>query len=418
MDVPLPFCIVDDRKPSELKTMTISRYKRTEVIKALHKAMLEGNLERACLWTAELHASGKADFIWKELLEAVPGYVNKANPHLMSWIWYKFHIYEHLLTKFTPKYRHEHRNNQEIRNLLVDVVAVVTISAKNDLSKGMPKVPKTELQVKNYKKRMVATSLRHIVKILNQHDPSEIRIAINEVVNQFGLVDFKLEEIIYWYLWLEQMQKSKKEWEPFICFPHQEPEENPLEIDRGLVGDWVWAFWRAIRNESRQRSPMVQDQIEALYEIYQWKYTKTAKKRKQNVLFAACALLCDDTKWDTKMIQNVKLRIQACSNSNILYRLIDEKLDPTRQVSRTEFYAFIHPLVSKKTAKKGKTTKKKAKEEIKKEKSQIIKEKKVRYFTDLMPTVLAAPSDPVIIEKDYDLEASDEPEYKIVKVGV
>lgn len=383
MDVPSRYCVIDDRKPSEMKGVTISNYKRTEVAKAFHNSIMDGNLERACLWTAELHCSGKVDLIWKELLDNSPGYLNKANPHIAGWLWYKFDVYNFLLRNLTPKYRYEHRNNQEIRNLLIDLVSVVTISNKNDLSKIVPKVGKKELVVMNYRKKIQSSHMRFIENIVNRHDPSEIQIGINEVVNQFGLIGFKIEDVMYWYLWLDLLQKSKKEWEPFICFPHDDPAKNP-DVDPRLHGDWVWAFWRAILDESEQRDTATQDAINALYQIYQWKFTKTAKNRKKDVIFAACALLCDDVKWNTKMIQNVKLRIQACSNSNILYKLIDEKLDPYRSVSRSEYYSYVQPLVAKVPKKRNKN-KTKVKEEIKKENKQSFNTIKSDFFSDFLP---------------------------------
>ncbi len=406
MDVPLPYCIIDARKPSELKTYTISHYKRVDVIKDFHNSIIEGNLERACLWTAELHSSGKADLIWKELLEEVPGYINKKNPHISTWIWHKFHIYEYLLTTFTPKYRYEHRNNQEIRNLLVDVVAVITTSDKFHISEIIPKIGKAHLQIENYKRKMISSHLRLIENIVNTYDPSEIQIGINEIVTLLGSTNFKLENVLYWYMWLNLMEKSKKKWEVFICFPHQDEKENPSDVDDKLHGDWVWAFWRGIRQESHQRATMVQDAIAALYQMYQWKFTKTAKKRKRHIIFAACSLLCDDVKWNTKIIQNVALRIQACSNSNILYKMIDEKIDANRQVSRTEYYTFIQPLVEKNNTKKSA---KNAKVELQNEHKQIKRNIKTGYLTGLITHY--KPTQTVIENM------RDNPEIKIVKIG-
>ena len=80
MDVPLPYCLIDARKPSELKGYTISHYKRVDVVKDFHNSIMEGNLERACLWVAELHSSGKTDLIWKELCKLLDSGVEAFKP--------------------------------------------------------------------------------------------------------------------------------------------------------------------------------------------------------------------------------------------------------------------------------------------------------------------------------------------------
>jgi hypothetical protein len=369
MDVPFEYCFLDARKPSELKTLTVNRHKRTDASKNFKQALRDGNMKEAVIWCCELHCSGKADIVWKEFLEGVPEYVNKGNPHLMSWIWHRYADWAKIEGEFAKSFKYETRNSQQARNLLIDLVAIVCSSNKNPIK--VPKIGKTDTDISVYRdlikaKNILAIKDEHVV---NQQDPSEIKIAINEVLNGFGYVNFSLKDIIYWYVWLEAMEKLKGEEEVFFCVPRENfPPASRTDINTEARIDWVWAFWRAIFKEvSNRENPLMVSEIRSLFEIYMWKYSKGARKRKRWLIFSACALLQDDTNWKTKLIKNVKMRTRICAKVNMFYKYIDEKFDPYREISRRDYYKYIKPQTVKPVS-KSRSRIAKIKEEIKKEK--------------------------------------------------
>ena len=86
--------------------------------------------------------------------------------------------------------------------------------------------------------------------------------------------------------------------------------------------------------------------------------------------------------------------------------MIDEKIDANRQVSRTEYYTFIQPLVEKNNTKKSTQN---AIVELQNEHKQIKRNKKTGYLTGLITHYKPIQT---IIEN-----IQDDPEIKIVKIG-
>ena len=58
MDVPPRFAIIDKRETKNLKTVTISGYKKNDCINSLILSIKKCYIQKSCFWCGELLASG------------------------------------------------------------------------------------------------------------------------------------------------------------------------------------------------------------------------------------------------------------------------------------------------------------------------------------------------------------------------
>ena len=80
MEIPESYIITDIRNTKDFKGITISGYKRSDVIKAYENSMINNNLEDAIRWCVELHSTGLNDVIWNSLLSIYLKYIHINDP--------------------------------------------------------------------------------------------------------------------------------------------------------------------------------------------------------------------------------------------------------------------------------------------------------------------------------------------------
>jgi len=316
MNVPKEFSIIDNRNMKDFSIATFSKYKNIDVIKKFDDSIIRGNLEEACNWLIELHISGKMNNIWEVIFCAISKNINIKNPNLISWTWLKYIKYEKIIKKINKSYEYESRNNQEIRNLFADVITILICSDKSQIFDKLPKFNNKDLIYNNYSKKIKfldQSIINDIFPDKNNMD-KEFKIGINEIGNQ--IKNGKIEELIFWCIWLDKLEKSKKKnGMTFIC-----PEIEIKDINKKYQCDWVWSVWYIILLNSKHSDILI-NEINALYNIYKWKYSTATRNKKQYILYHSLLLLKNNINWKIPLIYKYEYRIQACCNINQLYKL-------------------------------------------------------------------------------------------------
>ena len=80
MEIPNFYIIHDTRIAKDFKGVTISGYKRKDVINAFQNSMINNKLEDAIRWLVELHATGLNTQIWISLKMIYFKYIHINNP--------------------------------------------------------------------------------------------------------------------------------------------------------------------------------------------------------------------------------------------------------------------------------------------------------------------------------------------------
>ncbi len=238
------------------------------------------------------------------------------NPNLASWLWLKHKKYEKIMKKFKKGYEYESRNNQEARNLFVDIITIIVFSKKSKYLDKLSKVSDKDLSQVNLMSKIKSKDMYLVENIVDNDDNKELKIASNELANK--LKYGKLEEVIYWYNWIEKLSKFKKKNNiPFDC-----KKREIKDIQLKYFGDWIWIIWKIILNQSEyMMNSQLNNEINALFNIYKWKFSSSTKSKKQFIIFHSFILLKEFINWKVPIIEYYEFRVQACCNINQLYKL-------------------------------------------------------------------------------------------------
>lgn len=325
MDVPNNYLIKDNRTLKDFKKKTISEYKKTDVVRAFQNSIINSKVEESCRWLVELHATGMINKIISSIEDVYIKYINIKNPYFLFYFNKKVKYLKKLLLKFSKKYEIMSRNNQEIRNLLVNLTCICALSPKHNIfiGKSIPSIKKNDFCRKVIKSKMISHDLDMIYNIVDHNDPSEIKLAINEIANLLKRKS-SIQNILYWYIWLIRVTniKKKKKDKTFFCTIQHSMDDIPEEY----ATEWIWPLWKIIMNSADYNDSKIASYIKILYKNYKINYKPSKKTKKQYYLFTAFYLLVGPIDWRTPMYFKEYISIQASCNINRLYRIIETNL--------------------------------------------------------------------------------------------
>ena len=251
MEIPNEYQIMDYRKPDFFKKMTFGNYQKTDVLSAFQKSLNNGNIDEACHWMVELLVSGYIDEIWFKLLSTISKNINIANPSIPQYLYYRYSQYINLITKptFEGDFIIKTRNVQEIRNHLAEIIAIICVSSKNNISKT-PKITTEEFRVDNFKSQLDAIEYKLVDRIILPEDPPEVKMVCNEIAYRLRESYSSFTRCNYWLYWLLESEKiSSKKCGKFQCGYRAKNYIKPQ-----YAHDFIWIIWDVIFQEVNQRS--------------------------------------------------------------------------------------------------------------------------------------------------------------------
>lgn len=321
MDVPASYIILDDRKRKDFNKITISKYKRAEVMKSLITALNERKIEEACIWAIELHCSGQHELIWKQFLLYISNSINTSSPYLPVWFWRKFQAFEELQSKYNTNYQIEGRNSQEIRNILSDVISVLLLSTKNTSfdKKKLPKIGIEDFDHNSLSNRIRAKNNYMITNIVSETDSKELQLGLNEFAVCLNSKQISFSNTIYWLQWLLYYEVE--------CKTHNIPISckgtKIRDIKDKFYKDWIWYVWHIILKETEYKNEDLLSRIVlTLYKIYKHNYSTSTRKAKMVHIYHVVKMLKEHVNWNIPLIHEYSIRVQICANINLLYREI------------------------------------------------------------------------------------------------
>ena len=386
MTIPLAYRISDPRLVRDFGKVSISNYRKNEVIKAFMNSMINSKLEEACSWMVELHATGCLKNIESELFKVYTNYIHIKNPALLFYLSKRTKYLNNLLKDYKKDRIIFSRNCQEIRNLLVELTAICTLSKKTNLFTGkmLPKIKEINYNSSFIRNKLTSLSIEYILPYLSQNDPGEIKLALNEIANLLQLNE-GFQKVIYWYLWLKKLTKSKEKNDEIFKCTKLELKEIPVE----LGGDWEFYLWQIILNRVAILDNMVKKFVRKLYECYTDGIRKSNKTIKEKYIFIAVYVLTEQTTWTVPMIPNQIYIIQACCNINLLYAKIEKNLvskyNPQQQRARQiKFEEVKNSLSEKEENSHSRAMSIKSEKDLPNEVLIQKAERKLSLFTDLI----------------------------------
>lgn len=255
--------------------MTVNNFKKSDVIRKLNQTLLDNQLNEAFYWMFELHISGCIRKIWEMVFTVVAKNINISNPTLPLWIYLRYMRYCSLMEEL--KYKHNPRDeaktatNPDIRQILVEVIYVVSQSSKNKLLSAIkpPKInPKEDFSEENRLKRMIDDPLikSDIEKIPNDiTEDEDVKLVLREIGKQLSQKISKIEDAIYWYYWLEKLLKTKS-----VPFPEMQLwkvvslRANKINPDKSIENQLRALYQMSFAFKERKRIPISQIEMSKL----------------------------------------------------------------------------------------------------------------------------------------------------------
>ena len=333
------YMICDTRHLDDFKDKSFSGFKKTDVFKTLLKSIDTGKLENACHWTTECMISGYCLDLIDKLIAFSSKVVHINNPKLPSYLWRKYLYFFKAIDNINLK-KQKHlcihfRNNQVLRNLFFDIVSVITLSSKTKRYDKYPKINETtDFQFENIKRRLHAQANYCPDTLFKFTDPEELRVVINEIMFHFKNINSGYENCCYWVAWIFQWEKKNKKMKQKF----EIDERQITDVDKRHWKDIVWLLWTAILLEGNTRSDDIKYQINALYQLFKYKFTGPKRNLKIPLIYHAIGYLTHTHNFKKPVISDKKIYLQSQCNVNIMFKLkkINEKNNIPKPLPKKE----------------------------------------------------------------------------------
>ena len=312
--------ITDTRQLKDFKTQTFGGYNIIQAIAALDKALIEDKLEPALHWGLQLFLSGLINSLWVKLISFASKQINIYNPTLPDFIYNKNLQWQSIVdnTKFAKDNILLLRNHPALRLLLAEMISIIVLSKKRKINQ-LPKIKKDEFIINNFKSKLEAKDNKLIEKIISDEDPSEIRIAINEMA--FHIYNKNTVKALYWLNWIIEWEKiNSKKYGKYEC------ASRSIEgIDSKYYKDVVWLIWYVIHKVNKlnininsigifdvstngSNGNMNKDkQIQSLWKLYINKFSSSTKTKKQLYIIWSILYLTETIDYNIKLIDRPAL---------------------------------------------------------------------------------------------------------------
>jgi hypothetical protein len=253
--------------------------------------------------------------------------------------------------------------------------------AKKRKLNALPRVKKEEFVIDTFKSRLEAPNNSICESLFIDGDPSEIRIAINELA--FQLHNSNSGKALYWLSWIIEWEKiNTKKYGKYEC-----GQRNLEGVDAKYFKDIVWFLWavinkiNGIKNGARGFIGVgsnADKQIQSLFKLYKYKFTPGSKIRKLNYIIMAILYLTEMIDWETPLIDRPNLLFQNLLGYDKIFAGM--KSQQVTNVANTELMNIVvenNYMVPEKHKKYEADMRRKALERQRLEREHLAKQKKI-----------------------------------------
>lgn len=302
--------IVDSRLLTDFKVQTFGGYNISQASNALEKAIMEDKIEPALHWGLQLFFSGIVNSLWSKLISLASKQINIYNPKLPEFIYNKNQQWQHIVDN--PKFAKDNilllRNHPTVRLLLAEMISILVLSKKRKMNQ-LPKIKKEEFIIEHFKSKLEAKDNRLVDNIISDGDPSEIRIAINEMA--YHLYHSHINKALYWLNWIIEWEKiNSKKYGKYEC------AVRSIEgVDSKYSKDVIWLIW-AVIHKIRQLKFAIgvsewEKQIQCLYKLYIHKFTPAVRGKRQNYMIWSILYLTETIDYAIPLVDRPPILFQS-----------------------------------------------------------------------------------------------------------
>lgn len=366
MNIPEDYIIHDTRVAIDFKGVTISGYKRLDVVSAYQNAMINNKLEDSIRWCAELHSTGLNSQIWSSLYNVYFKYIHVNHSKFFIYFLKREKEYYRIINNYPKRHEIFTRNNQEIRNLLCEITSIAALTKKNNLflPKSLPKIGEKDLAKENIQKRMVSRNLDDLNDFIYNTTTNEMKIGLNEILVNLGSKRGTFENCIYWYLWLEKVIEHRKKEKVMpssnqIIFETWKVDRVKKINDKNENSEqskyfdlWVYIIWDIILYFYEDLDKNNAVYLKKIHNLYKKNFKTTQISSKKYYIFISFYLIKKNINWNLNLYPIEYLVIQTNANINSVYRNIILNLESNlshemKEILYKKYYQIFFEEVNK-----------------------------------------------------------------------
>ena len=308
--------IDDARAMTEFKGVTFSGFKKTEVRNQMLRNMIQGRIEQACYWCAELVCAGQYLDAWENIFHFMAKHIHLGNPKMPIYVVTRFQVFRNIIGEGLYVNELHLRNHSEIRKLFAEVICNLTLSPKKPSFEAVKILRQEEFDMTRMNDRLKAPSAEYACGAFRSRDPRELFIAVNEFAYQLAARNMTM--CCYWIEWMIEFDAVCKTRKQVVrC------ESRDYVEDRKYSGDVIWLMWDAIMEAGESRADLfIRRVLDALLDIFRVKYTTAAAKKRRYVMYMAVELLTEPVNTATEIVADKIVLANVVENIDKVYRQI------------------------------------------------------------------------------------------------
>jgi hypothetical protein len=300
--------IADSRTVLDFQKTTFCGHNRSHVTKVLLQNIQLGHADYACYWSLEFLCSGLVHTLWMTLFEGAALHINRANPNVFLYLADAYEKYAPIEAKFPSMQMTEIRNHPEVRRMICEAAATITLCRKNKLP-SLPTIkPAHDFDAVTIQESLKAPSVMYGKLVLRRDDPMGAAVPLNEFVYCLRADVRDVTRALYWMAWLfAYCREHKKQTKTALVFADRSDEFVSTDHGRHVV----WILWDAIR---KQAGSNVKAYIDILYKMYCLRWSPSDAKSRQSLVIAAIVLVCEGQTLDTTPVTSQTIAVTNVLN--------------------------------------------------------------------------------------------------------
>lgn len=314
--------INDIRTSPDFRLISFSEFKKTEVKKQMMLNILNGKVEQACYWCAELVCAGHYMDIWEIFLYYLGKHIHIGNPKTAIYLEKRLQIFKNIMLQNEYYDDLQLRNNKTIRDLFAEIVCILATSPKKYSFESVKINRIEEFDMTQMPHRLKAPNVQFAEPIFKKEDPRELWIAINEFAYQISPDHHpNMMNACYWIEWVIEFDticKNKKQ--KCVC-----ERRYDVPVETKFQSELVWLIWDALIYTCNSKKNIFYEKImQSIFKLFCVKYTAGCAKKRRFLLYYAVAILTEPIQNNIEIIspENKKLLEIVLKNLNHIYKQI------------------------------------------------------------------------------------------------
>ena len=317
--VPQNVEINDIRLITDFKKHAFGGYQKSKVVSTLDKEITLENVNNSCYLAIQLMISGVIEPLWNKYLAIAAKQINIANPLMPVFLLQKTLVLKSNILNKKQNQVLQLRNNSVVRNLIVEMTSLLTLSRKRKLE-VLPKIKNEDFIVTVFQNKLEAKDTTLVNNFIQNEDPSEVRIAINEFAHH--LRNRNNYKSLYWLNWILEWEKmNRKKYNKF---------EVAQRIQEGVDSKFskcvIWLVWKIINTIRTQKSLELNisvrenNQIDALWSLFRYEFTIGKQSVRVSYIIWAIKYMTSQIDWKIPLVERESLHFQAIANVNLIIK--------------------------------------------------------------------------------------------------